>query len=218
MDKKIPAFKIKGTPVEQLRPANGKTVFLSRTNIALLERSIEMVEDHNIPFAYEGSVNSAIYTADGVSVYDVYYLFANKRDKIRDDFIKTFGSWKELLEYIDQMEDFELGTLCNLVKKYRGEIFSLLKKLKTHERSKHEANVVFSTGHKSKGLEYEKVHVLPDFLDKKKFALFLDSLKDFPKEAKEKKIQFFYEEINLLYVAVTRAMREVFILGDIVTN
>lgn len=211
-----PPFQIKGTPIENLRPSNGKTVYLGRTNLAILQEAFKIISTSQRPFAYEGSVNSALYTDDGVSIYDVYFLFANKRDKIRNDFIKSFGTWKELLQYVKEMEDFEIGMMVNLIKTYQGGIFSLISELKSHEKPKEEVDLVFSTGHKSKGLEYEQVHVMEDFISRRKVWEFKKKLlPTYPAEKAKRKLQSFFEEINLLYVAATRTMREVYILGDI---
>lgn len=214
----LPPFQIKGTELEMLRPSNGKTVYLGRTNLAILQEAFKIISTSQRPFAYEGSVNSALYTDDGVSIYDVYYLFSGKREKIRNDFIKSFGVWKELLQYVKEMEDFEIGMLVNLVKTYQGGIFPLISKLKEHEKTKDEVDLVFSTGHKSKGLEYERVHVMEDFISRKKVWEFKKILPTYPEEKAKRKLQAFFEEINLLYVAATRTMREVYILGDIPTG
>lgn len=215
-DPTLTPFGIKGTPLEHLRPSNGKTVYLGRTNLAILQEAFKIISTSQRPFAYEGSVNSALYTDDGVSIYDVYFLFANKRDKIRNDFIKSFGTWKELLQYVKEMEDFEIGMMVNLIKTYQGGIFSLISELKSHEKPKEEVDLVFSTGHKSKGLEYEQVHVMEDFISRRKVWEFKKKLlPTYPAEKAKRKLQSFFEEINLLYVAATRTMREVYILGDI---
>lgn len=208
-------FNLKGLP----SPSNthGKIAYIGRNNMSILSRAITMAEASDIKFAYEGSLDNAIYTQNGVSLYDIYYLFAGKKDKIRHDFIKMFKGWGEFVKHITDMEDFELKTLAGLIIKYRNNIFPLIKKLKTNERRKNEADIIFSTAHKSKGLEYSKVYLLDDFINKEKFVEHLKIMEKLPPDVKKTHAQKLTEEINLLYVAATRTTNELYVSGDIPT-
>jgi F-box protein, helicase, 18 len=196
---------------------NNHTCYLARNNLRLLSKLIEFVGSGGTEFAFEGSIDQSIYTQDGVSIYDIYALFAGKRDYMRSDFIKAFGSWKEFLQYIDLMEDFELKILAGLVVKYRGEIFSLLKKIKATEKSKKDSRLIFSSAHKSKGLEYGKVYLLDDFLQKEEFESLLRIKSNIPEQSigKTVSLESVNQELNLLYVAVTRTVNELFLSGEI---
>jgi hypothetical protein len=196
---------------------NNQTCFLARTNLRLLSKLIEYVDNGGVEFAFEGSINQSIFTQDGVSIYDIYALFAGKREYMKNDFIRAFGSWKEFLEYVELMEDFELKVLAGLVVKYRGGIFDMLKKVKATETSKKEAKIVFSSAHKSKGLEYGKVYLLDDFLQKKDFMDILKLKADIPEKqiGKTVSLESVNQELNLLYVAVTRTVNELFLSGEI---
>lgn len=196
---------------------NNQTCYLARTNLRLLSKLIEFVDNGGIEFAFEGSINQSIFTQDGVSIYDIYALFAGKREYMKNDFIRAFGSWKEFLEYVDLMEDFELKVLAGLVVKYRGGIFDMLKRIKATETSKKEANVVFSSAHKSKGLEYGKVYLLDDFLQKNDFMDILKLKADIPEKhiGKTVSLESVNQELNLLYVAVTRTVNELYLSGEI---
>src|SRR5690606_7632673 len=63
-----------------------------------------------------------------------------------------------------------------------------------------EADMIFGTGHKAKGQEYERVELLDDFYDYREFKSDYDVLDGFP--AKQNALE---GELNLLYVGVTRA-------------
>ncbi|CAH3154513.1 unnamed protein product, partial [Porites evermanni] len=58
---------------------------------------------------------------------------------------------------------------------------------------KNKADVIFSTAHKAKGLEFDHVRVAEDFLSGLDSGLYLGELED--------------DEKNLLYVAVSRAKK-----------
>jgi superfamily I DNA/RNA helicase len=206
-------FNIKGLDKPSGRV--GKIAYIGRNNMSILSRAILMAEANDIKFAYEGSLDNTIYTQNGVSIYDIYYLFANKKDKIRHDFIKMFKGWGEFVKHITDMEDFELKTLAGLILKYKNDVFPLIKKLKTNERKKNESDIIFSTAHKSKGLEYSKVYVLDDFISKKLFTESLKLMNKLSHDQRIMQVNKISEELNVLYVAVTRTLNELYISGDI---
>ena len=77
------------------------------------------------------------------------------------------------------------------------ELLELLKEKTLDKRSIKRANILLTTAHKSKGLEFENVLIWDDF-----------KIFNRNKEDKLKPIQFVErEEVNLLYVAVTRAIK-----------
>lgn len=99
--------------------------------------------------------------------------------------LACFGSWGEVQEYadLDPLGD-ELALMVKLVDDYGTDrIIDALENMATL----YEADVVFSTAHKAKGLEWNQVRLADDF------PLF-DPAKPFP-----------HEELRLLYVAATRA-------------
>lgn len=213
-----PKFKYDNmTGMDKPHIVNDHTCYLARTNLRLLSKLIEFVDSGGTEFAFEGSIDQSIYTQDGVSIYDIYALFAGKRDYMKNDFIKAFGSWKEFMEYVELMEDFELKILAGLVVKYRGAIFGMLKKIKATEKSKKDARLIFSSAHKSKGLEYGKVYLLDDFIQREEFQAILKLKSEIPEKqiGKTISLESTNQELNLLYVAVTRTVNELYLSGDI---
>ena len=92
--------------------------------------------------------------------------------------------------------------MLEIVKEYENEIPFLLKQLKEKhvaDHEKHKADMVFSTVHRCKGMEYDVVELANDFITEDKI-LRLKWQADF--EEQKSRIE---EEINLLYVAITRA-------------
>jgi superfamily I DNA/RNA helicase len=107
----------------------------------------------------------------------------------------------ELEEYIEKTEDMQLSTLVEIVREYGNGIPGIINKIKekhveNEDRSK--AELIFSTVHRCKGMEYDAIELTSDFITPEK----LEKLKD--DIGVETLFSKLNEEINLLYVAVTR--------------
>lgn len=176
---------------------------IARTNLGLLLKAIEYVkEKQNVKHIYfEGNINSYTYAEDGASLYDVLNLQNGKRSMIKDKMIQSMRDIEELEDYIDKTEDAQLGMMVEIVKEYGNEIPGLIRSLKDKHvanEDKEKVEMVFSTVHRCKGMEYDVVHLVGDFITEKKLQRAQDD-KSQPLNADK-----LNEEINLLYVAVTR--------------
>ena len=157
--------------------------FLGRTNVGLISRALQ--EDKgNIHF--EGNIQSYLRNDNGVSIYDVLNLKQGNKDWIKDPVIKSFKSIDELTEYIEQSGDRQLKPLVDIVNIYDTRLPHLLKGLTSSHVEKEKAEFIFSTVHKSKGMEYDFVEMIDDFANINQLT---------PEEN---------EEVNLIYVAATR--------------
>jgi superfamily I DNA/RNA helicase len=189
------------------RATRAKAV-LARTNLGLLVKAIECVTEKVKHIYFEGNINSYTYAEEGASLYDVLNLSNGKHHLIKDKLLRAMKDLHELEDYVNKTEDMQLGMLVEIVKNYGDRIYTVLKTLKdkhvkNEERNK--AELIFSTVHRSKGMEYDEVELVGDFITEKK-------LEDF-KEKKNLKFSAgkLNEEINLLYVAVTRARVRLYI-------
>lgn len=184
---------------------------IGRTNLGLLLKAIEYVtEKKNIKQIYfEGNFNSYTYADEGASLYDVLNLQNNKQSLIKDALIRSMSTIKDLEEYIEKTEDGQLSMMLEIVKKYGNDIYNIIKTIKqkhVENNDKEKADIVFSTVHRCKGMEYDAVHLVKDFITEDKVNRQVHEL-----ENDEKKISKLNEEINLLYVAVTRTKNTVHI-------
>jgi superfamily I DNA/RNA helicase len=176
---------------------------IARTNLGLLLKAIQYVTlDKSLKRIYfEGNIHSYTYADDGASLYDVLNLYNGEQGRIRDKLLKGMKDLSELEEYIEKTEDVQMSTLVEVVREYGNEIPAIIKKIKdrhvgNEDRSK--AELIFSTVHRCKGMEYDAVELANDFITEEK----LEKLKDdIGAHAIFSKLN---EEINLLYVAVTR--------------
>jgi F-box protein, helicase, 18 len=109
---------------------------------------------------------------------------------------------EELEEYIEKAEDVQLGMMVEIVKEYGNEIPDIIKSIKDKHVAnddKEKADIVFSTVHRCKGMEYDEVELVNDFTNESKVEKAANDNND--EALKNAKTN---EEINLLYVAITR--------------
>lgn len=180
---------------------------IARTNLGLLLNAIDFITDNSkVKHIYfEGNISSYTYADDGTSLYDVLSLYNGNHDRIRDQVVGSMKDIDDLEEYAEKTEDHQLATMIEIVREYGNEVHGIIKSLKdlhTGDDDRNKAEMIFSTVHRAKGMEYDVVHLVNDFLPESK----LKELKE--KHASDKNAQFdtarLNEEINLLYVAITR--------------
>jgi F-box protein 18 (helicase) len=192
---------------------------IARTNLGLILNAIEFItENTKIKHIYfEGNINSYTYADDGTSLYDVLNLYNGKKMQIKDSLIKGMKDIDELEDYIRKTEDKQLGMMLEMVKEYENEIYDIIKTIKSkhvENAEKHKAEIIFSTVHRCKGMEYDSVELVNDFITEEK----LEKIKNENKELSEEfelSIPKLNEEINLLYVAVTRTKNKLKIHQDL---
>ncbi len=151
---------------------------------------------------FEGNINSYTYADEGASLYDVLHLYNEQHRLIKDKLISSMKNLDELEEYVEKTEDKQLGMMIQIVREYGNEIPAILRSIKNKHipnDAKEKAAVIFSTVHRSKGMEYDHVRIVNDFITEDKLRNIINGSKD-----KELPIAKLNEEINLLYVAVTR--------------
>jgi superfamily I DNA/RNA helicase len=187
---------------------------IARTNLGLLLNAIDFITDNSkVKHIYfEGNINSYTYGDDGTSLYDVLNLYNGKHDRIRDQLVGSMKDIDDLEEYVEKTEDHQLATMIEIVREYGNEVHGIIKSLKelhTGDENRNKAEMIFSTVHRAKGMEYDVVHLVNDFITESK-------LKDLKEKHKNDKTAAFdtarlSEEINLLYVAITRTRNKLFI-------
>jgi superfamily I DNA/RNA helicase len=184
---------------------------IARSNLGLLLNAINYVTDNRkVKHIYfEGNINSYTYADDGASLYDVLHLYNGYHHSIKDKLIQSMHDLDELEDYIDKTGDAQLAMMVEIVKEYGNEIPGIIKNLKelhTGDEDRNKAEMIFSTVHRAKGMEYDVVHLVNDFIKES------DLIK--PQSAKEEGVfdpTKLNEEINLLYVAITRTKNKLHI-------
>lgn len=192
--------------------------FIARTNLSLFSKAIEMVFEEKVlkSLYFEGNINSYTYASEGASLFDVLNLYNGKTEFIRDPIVKSMESFSDLCKYADEQSDQELNMIIELIRKYQDNIPWYIKRIRdlhVEDNKKDEAQMIFSTVHRCKGLEYDHVTLADDFISEEKLIKSIQKLDTGEDEeiTKEK----LNEEINLLYVAITRSSSELKICDSI---
>ena len=180
---------------------NSKAI-IARGNLTLLLRAIKYIQETKQPgkLHLEGKFSSYTYAEDGASLYDVLNLLQGKRQGIRDALLREMRDMDELEDYVEKTEDAQLGMMMEIVKKYGPKIHGIINDIKAmHVDERSKADVIFSTVHRCKGMEYDEIELAGDFV---KEGDVIELAED--KEATDLQKAKMIEEINLLYVAITR--------------
>lgn len=167
---------------------------LSRTN-AQLFKDAALVRGQGIHWV--GGIES--YQVN--RVLDGYALYTRAREQIRDPFLRNFASWNEMRAYTEETKDPETRILADLIDEYKHETPELVAQMRANAVAEaRDAQMVLTTAHKSKGLDWDYVQIADDF---EVLAEAEESLKTDPAAPLNE------QEINLLYVATTRARKAV---------
>lgn len=174
----------------------GQYTILNRTVAGVLMSAIDSVAN-GMTLYWNGGIEA--YNLQGLE--DAYYLKNDKHGQIQDYRLRAFKSYESYSEAAEASEDPEMLRTMRILKNY-ADIPRLLSSLRqcTVEDIE-QADVVLSTAHKAKGLEWEVVKLEEDFPD------IFDPERIDPSQIGD--------ELNLLYVAVTRA-RRVLVINPIV--
>ena len=182
---------------------NGSHCYLSRTNAGLVDR---------VRSTMESAPRTAIYHFAATKgpewnpelpykfefIRSVYHFYAGTPYMATDPEVKRFTSWGDILRHgrrngqDDQAVDQELATAVNFVEKYGRDTPYILDSIIDRSGSPLDATASFSTAHRAKGLEWDRVTILSDF---PRLAPLSDDEEPEPVSR---------PELNLLYVAVTR--------------
>jgi F-box protein, helicase, 18 len=135
-------------------------------------------------------------------IMEAYALYKGKTEGLTDPVLKMMPSWAAFKEYVEATRDGEAGSVYRLVEKYKHDLPVIISELKANEvKEEKNASFVLATAHGSKGREWPTVSLTDDFFsfrndkDGKKTWMQPDEIN--PQEA------------NLMYVALTRARKEV---------
>ena len=117
----------------------------------------------------------------------------SKGSSNHQDFI-MFDSWDAVVELSESDDGSEYKQLVGLVKRFNYDLSPVIRKLNATAKVHTQAEVVVTTAHKAKGLEWDYVRLGSDF-----------RVLEYDDSISSSKGVINKEERNILYVAVTRA-------------
>ncbi|HFX2805487.1 TPA: 3'-5' exonuclease, partial [Pseudomonas aeruginosa] len=179
------------TRVSKALPADleHRTV-LCRTVVGVIETALANVE-----------TGAKIYWVGGIEGYnlqdleDLHALSKGWRDRVKGKkLLQEYPDYDLYKQIADESQDPEMNRSIKIIEQYSADLPELFAKLRRNAVTDElEATITLSTAHRSKGLEWDAVQLAEDFT--------FDPFN--PENEKEPWI----DEMNLLYVACTRAMR-----------
>lgn len=184
-------------PASRLNPKGFKPkrfTMVGRTNAGLLDSAILALkkEGKSIHFPYAKEVKVAVESALQIKSGDTW--------KVRHPPFKGISSWEEFSLYAESEQEFK--AIANLLEKYGKKVLQIIEDVeKASTKLECEADAVFMTTHKAKGAEWDNVILCSDF-----------SSVAFKNEETGKILK---EELNLVYVAMTRAMKNLMVSPEI---
>jgi len=160
--------------------------FISRTNAALISQILLEVKQNRKAFIVGGADN-------------LYKLIKGCKDlkesgKTNHSELAVFSDWEELLSYANTDIGSDLKPLVTMIIK-RGFTVLLEAIDKMKYTRKAEADIILTTAHKAKGLEFTSVKLAADFKFDKKSTKKQDKNDTLTTQGK-----------NLMYVAITRTL------------
>ena len=168
---------------------------IARTTFGLIQKIVHYIHD-NKKIYFEGGYGG--YSFMNPMVYSIFYLKQKKNDKITLPEIKEFETIGELEEFAKDTKNQDYLNIIKFINTYGDNIFEINKKIKNRlVLDKNKADIIFTTTHKSKGLEYEQIILADDFISKKEITNEKSKMSDMQKA----------EELNIYYVAATRAKK-----------
>jgi len=200
VDIDMKGFNVKQKIVNEINK-NKPYVCLCRTNAYIFAEVFEVINNNsNAKLFFEGGYSSYNFN----NIKDFY--FYSKGHKTKNPLFNKFDDFYSMIEYANDIEDVELLALNRMVNKYGSKIPQIVDRIKNNTTTKKsEANVIFSTCHRAKGQTYTiPVYVSDDHFDVEevfnKEYVFHEEFFDINK---------YYEEMCILYVAITRAANEI---------
>lgn len=169
---------------------------ISRTNGTLFREAVKLLG--RVPFTFIGGGERLEgYPFD--RLVDVHYLQTGQKALVRDTFLRRFADADALRKYAETVDDKELLAQLAVAKEFGRQIPDLVARIKAEACQKNpaDAHVSLMTAHRAKGLQFEQVVLCSDFEE------FIGEDGRLRRATTTELAQ----EANLLYVALTRAIR-----------
>lgn len=187
--------------------------YLSRANRPVFSKCLELIEE-GTKFDLIGGIDSF----DLKTISDIYSLMACNYSSIKNKYIASFNSIDDFAVEIAKNDDIELlskfliADICKKKGKSPEVMFNLIS-----ENINIKSNIKVGTIHKTKGLGFDKVELMDGshaeriigFTDDADLTYTID--RKIYKVLQLKKETNVYEELNILYVGLSRAKKKLYV-------
>jgi len=207
-NKILKSYKLEKVPIRSLAKDDGKkdglSAFISRNNSSMIALIANLIREEK----------KFITVKDPKDLFEaalaiLEFRLEKKVSKKNFMYLSKFQSIEQIKEYIDETKDNELQTAYKMQKRYGKALYIFLKQAEENFKSKEHIKYVLTTAHTSKGLEWDEVTLLDDFPDipRKLKEAKINNPKELLIKNRENDIvaSSIVQEINLFYVAITRA-------------
>jgi superfamily I DNA/RNA helicase len=168
-----------------------KHTILCRTNTGLLANTLTSIRNGKLVHVV-GNLMESINLLESA-----YYLSIGRNHLVKHPTMTLISDWNVLVELAQH--DTDLKVLIKQVEEYKGAIPSICEELRmAGDVPPHRADIIVSTVHKAKGMEWDTVKLHDDFPE-----LVYFSRKDRCYKVKK-------AEVYCLYVAITRARKQLY--------
>ncbi|XP_072027238.1 F-box DNA helicase 1-like [Amphiura filiformis] len=182
----------------------GTVAIICRKNKALFDQAARICDE-----AKKGKKDTKIGFAGGIEgyklemIWDMFIVSLPPSERwkqprrIQNGFIGNFKHFYDLKTYANNAMDIELQGKVAIVEKYGRRIPGLIADMQSRATSLEDADIILTTTHKAKGLEFDTVKLADDFI--------LEAYLQFVNGQIVANIE--QDEYNMVYVAVTRAKK-----------
>ncbi len=199
----------------------GPYTVICRTNAGLVQEAYSLAVSGKRLFVV-GPDKFAITLSE---IDDLFHLYSNKKAFIKSKRVAYHENYAKLKEYAEESLDLELGSKIGILDMFTKD-WPKVKSTIEKALSVMEPEVTLTTCHKAKGLEWDNVRIGGDFTE-----LHVEApegtacarydqeeppkLKKVVPNSTDKPDEIHAEEVNLLYVACTRAKRVLALTSDL---
>ncbi|UDM18953.1 UvrD-helicase domain-containing protein [Vogesella sp. XCS3] len=195
LDEKGEPMKLSGTdsPVKYGQFFMNNGTLIGQTNMGLLDATIGKKNVH-----FVGGLESYRISL----IEDAHALNVGRPANIRDRLLKNMASADDLRRYATETGDADCKFLVKILDEYGRNLPDVVASLRSNAVAREDqAGWVATTAHRSKGLEWDRVHLVNDFANPFEYQKEVQETKGLPSSEA-------VANINLAYVAVTRAKKE----------
>lgn len=187
--------------------------FLSRGNTALFREALQQAQLGR-RIALTGGDTFRAFMAE---LLDLRLAHQGRAHECKNILAKVLGSWDRLRAWATSRGDNQLATKMDIVESYGASLPRAIQSIEAAAGPDDEAQVLLTTAHRAKGREWARVTMANDFS-------YVTDLRGKPLKPTDDAVQdvkvFTHipaSEVNLLYVAMTRATEAV-VVAPAVTN